>query len=201
MQSAILYPQDVRCPPQRARPVTPWVAQLIREDTEMRLQKGWYRWPAPGETIPYASPMVAAPQPSKGPQARRICADYTKLNKCAVETMHPVKNQEAARQRLRGGKKFCNLDMLKGYHQVKCTQRAQLLLACATPDGIVIPTTCPFGFHGLPAYFQHLMDDVVFAGLGDEGLTVYMDDINTACRDGHMARKGPTCAWRHGLRI
>ena len=168
---------------QRARPVTPWVAQLIREDTEMRLQKGWYRWPAPGETIPYASPMVAAPQPSKGPQARRICADYTKLNKCAVETMHPVKNQEAARQRLRGGKKFCNLDMLKGYHQVKCTQRAQLLLACATPDGIVIPTTCPFGFHGLPAYFQHLMDDVVFAGLGDEGLTVYMDDINTACRD------------------
>ena len=162
---------------QRARIVSPWIRDLIREDTEMRLEKGWYRKPEPGELIPYASPIVAAKQPQKGPNVRRICLDLTQVNRCAVETRHPVKNQKEVTRRLAGSRFFDQLDLIKGYHQVKLTERAAKLMAVATPDGIVIPVTCPFGFHGLPSYFQHLMSDVVFEGLEGYGLETFIDDI------------------------
>ena len=42
---------------------------------------------------------------------------------------------------------------------------APLRMAASTPDGIVIPVTAPFGFHGLPAQFQYLMTKHVFEGI------------------------------------
>ena len=75
--------------PSVCRPCSPWIADLIKQDTEKRLKSGFYR---PGSG-PYASPIVAAKQPAKGPDARRICVDYTRLNDCAEECRYPVKNQ------------------------------------------------------------------------------------------------------------
>ena len=46
----------------------------------MQLKNGWYK---EGES-PYGSPIVAARQPQKGPDARRICVNYGEVNKCAV---------------------------------------------------------------------------------------------------------------------
>ena len=73
------------------RHFAPWITKLIEEDVNMQLKNGWYK---EGES-PYGSPIVAARQPQKGPDARRICVDYGEVNKCAVETRYPVKNQEA----------------------------------------------------------------------------------------------------------
>ena len=42
---------------------------------------------------PYGSPMIAARQPQKGPDARRICADYNNKIKCAVEVRYPAENR------------------------------------------------------------------------------------------------------------
>ena len=57
--------------PRRLRPryVSPWINELICADTKMRIEKGWMRWPDSDEICPYASPIVAAKQPSKGPDA------------------------------------------------------------------------------------------------------------------------------------
>ena len=67
---------DIRPKRQACRPAAPWIQQLIEEDTAKRIELGWYRKPEPNEILPYASPIVAAKQPSKGPDARRICVDY-----------------------------------------------------------------------------------------------------------------------------
>ena len=160
------------------RPVSPWVRDLIKADTELRLSKGWCRLPEVGEVIKYASPIVAAKQPQKGPNVRRICVDLKQVNKCAEETRHPVKNQKETMQRLAGSNLFDNLDLYKGYNQLKLTKRAGLLMAASTPDGIVIPVTAPFGFHGLPAHFQYLMSKHVFEGIEGRGLETFIDDCN-----------------------
>ena len=162
----------------QARYVSPWINELIREDTAMRIQNGWVRWPRPDEICEYASPVVAAKQPQKGPDARRICADYRHINDCAKETRHPVKNQKEVMARLRLKTRFATFDLRKGYHQCKLTDRAAKLLAVATQDGLVIPITAPFGFHGLPAQFQYYISKLVLKELDGNGIESFIDDLN-----------------------
>ena len=139
---------------------------------------GWMRWPKPDEICEYASPVVAAKQPQKGPDARRICADYRHINDCAKETRHPVKNQKEVMARLRLKTRFATFDLRKGYHQCKLTDRAAKLLAVATQDGLVIPITAPFGFHGLPAQFQYYISKLVLKELDGNGIESFIDDLN-----------------------
>ena len=169
---------DMRPKRQPCRNVSPWIRELIKQDTQKRVELGWYRYPEPGEVLPYASPIVAAKQPSKGPDVRRICADYRQTNQCAEETRHPVKNQQAVLQRLKGKKRFCTFDLRKGFHQCRLTEFAAKLLAVITPDGLVIPITAPFGFHGLPAQFQYLVSKVVLEELDENGIESFIDDLN-----------------------
>jgi hypothetical protein len=159
--------------PSVCRPCSPWIADLIKQDTEKRLKSGFYR---PGSG-PYASPIVAARQPAKGPDARRICVDYTRLNDCAVECRYPVKNQAEVTARLAGSKYFCTLDLRSGYHQLKLTRKASRLMAAITPHGLFEPITAPFGLHGLPSHFQMLMSTLVFNGIETRGVETFVDDI------------------------
>jgi hypothetical protein len=158
--------RDLHPKPSVCRPCSPWIADLIKQDTDKRLKCGFYR---PGSG-PYASPIVAAKQPAKGPDARRVCVDYTRLNECAVECRYPVKNQAEVTARLAGSKYFCTLDLRSGYHQLKLTPKASRLMAAITPHGLFEPITAPFGLHGLPAHFQMLMSTQVFNGIETRGV-------------------------------
>ena len=174
---------DIRPKRQACRHVAPWIQKLIEEDTAKRIELGWYRRPEPDEILPFASPIVAAKQPSKGPDARRICVDYRAVNDCAEETRHPVKNQQDVLRRLKGKKRFGVVDLRKGYHQVKLTRRASVILAVITHHGIVIPVTAPFGFHGLPAQFQYYVSTVVLGELDGNGVEAFIDDLNINADD------------------
>ena len=121
---------------------------------------------------------MAAKQPSKGPDAWHICVDYRAVNDCAEETRHPMKNQQEVLRRLKGKKRFGIVDLRKGYHQVKLTKKASILLAVITHKGIVIPVTAPFGFHGLPAQFQYYISEVVLGELDGNGVEAFIDDLN-----------------------
>ena len=121
---------------------------------------------------------MAAKQPSRGPDARCICVNYRAVNECAEETWHPVKTQQDVLRRLKGKKRFGVVDLRKGYHQVKLTKRASVLLAVITHKGHVIPITAPFGFHGLPAQFQYCVLDVVLGELDGNGVEAFIDDLN-----------------------
>ena len=156
------------------RHVAPWINQLIKDDAEMRIKNGWMKW---GES-PYASAVVAAKQPAKGPNARRICADYKDINDCVVETRYPVKNQEEVTRRLAGSKSFSSLDFQKGFHQLPLTEFAQQLLAVVTSWGMLIPLTAPFGVHSLPSHFQYNVSQRVMHGLEGNGVETFVDDIN-----------------------
>ena len=79
--------------------------------------------------------------------------------------------------RLQGKRFFCTIDLRKGYHQIRLTDRAAKLLAVTTHVGLFLPTTAPFGFHGLPAYFQNLISNVVLSGLDGTVCHSLIDDI------------------------
>lgn len=172
-----LKDENDRPPRQSPRQVAPWIADLIKQDTDMRLKNGWYRRPKPHEVLDVSSPVVAAKQPSKGEHARRICVDVTKVNDKAKMHSWPVKNQQEVLRRIAGKKYFCKLDMLKGYHQVKLEDDAAKLLTVATPHGLFVPVTCPFGFHGLPAYFQQMISQNVLGDLDGHGVESFLDDM------------------------
>ena len=163
--------------PRKAKPrrFPPWISELIEQDARMRIKNGWYR----KGFSQYGSAVVAAKQPAKGPDARRICAHYCEVNDCAEEILYPVKNAEQVLAKLLGMKIFHSLDLYKGYHQVKLTEFAQELLAVVTEHGQYIPMTAPFGFHGLCSYFQWCMSEVVFEDIEGEGVETFIDDINT----------------------
>ena len=167
--------------PRKAKPrrFPPWISELIEEDAQMRIKHGWYK----KGFSPYGSAVVAAKQPAKGPDARRICAHYCEVNDCSEEILYPVKNAEQVLAKLRGMKIFHSLDLYKGYHQVKLTEFAQQLLAVVTEYGQYIPMTAPFGFHGLCSYFQWCMSEVVFEGLEGQGVETFIDDINAHGED------------------
>ena len=120
---------------------------MIRDDAEKRLKNGWYERGG-GR---FASPIVAAKQPNKGPDARRICADYREVNRCAEQCIYPTKNIKDVTKRLAGAKYFATADARSGYHQIRLTERAAELLCVITEDGLFTPKTAPFGLHGLPS--------------------------------------------------
>ena len=167
--------------PRKAKPrrFPPWISDLIEKDAQMRIQHGWYK----KGFSPYGSAVVAAKQPAKGPDARRICAHYCEVNDCSEEILYPVKNAEQVLAKLMGMKIFHSLDLYKGYHQVKLSKFAQQLLAVVTAFGQYIPMTAPFGFHGLCSYFQWCMSEVVFEELEGQGVETFIDDINAHGED------------------
>ena len=87
---------------------------------------------------------------------RRICADYGLVNGSTIEDMYPVKDQQQSTCCLAGTRLFNELNMWKGYNQVRLSEKASQLLAQVGPHGQLLPKTCPFGVHTLPAYFQYL---------------------------------------------
>ena len=139
---------EMRPKRQKVRPVSPWIRDLIWEDTERKLHNGYVNW----GTSEYSSALVAAKQPNKGPHARRIAVDYSEVNTVAEEIKSPVKNQQEVTARLAGSKVFSDLDAEKGFDQLRLTERAKLLLAIVTPHGQLVPETAGFGVHGVPAY-------------------------------------------------
>jgi hypothetical protein len=160
--------------PSLARRTAPWIRQLIRDDAEKRLKNGWYERGG-GR---FASPIVAAKQPNKGPDARRICADYREVNRCAEQCIYPTKNIKDVTKRLAGAKYFATADARSGYHQIRLTERAAELLCVITEDGLFTPKTAPFGLHGLPSYFQQVMSEIVFKDIETFGVETFLDDIN-----------------------
>ena len=89
-----------------------------------------------------------------------------------------MKNQQDVMRRLKGKSRFGVVDLRKGYHQVKLTRRASIILAVVTNQGIVIPVTAPFGFHGLPAQFQYYVSEVVLGELDGNGVGAFIDDLS-----------------------
>ncbi|XP_066958860.1 uncharacterized protein [Macrobrachium rosenbergii] len=66
------------------------------------------------------------------------------------------------------------IDLLKGYYQIKLTDRAKEISAFITPFGLFEYKVLPFGMTNAPSTFQRMVHEVI---RGLEGVYAYLDDI------------------------
>ena len=118
--------------------------------------------------------------PSKG------CVDYRAINKLlpkvqkansnakGVLSLVPLPKIDEIYARLQGTKYFTTLDMRMGYHHIALTKKSRAKSAFVSPLGKWEFVQCPFGLAQAPAYFQHLVNEVLVPFDFTFG---YLDDI------------------------
>ena len=136
---------------------------------------------------PWASPIVVVPKKSQHgePPKKRLCIDFRKINNLqqAVITegkskgclsLVPLPKIDEMYTKLKGAKFFSTIDLRSGYYHIALGKDSRAKMAFVTPFGKYEFLQVPFGLAQAPAYFQHLMNQVLdncsFA-------MTYLDDI------------------------
>ena len=136
---------------------------------------------------PWASPIVVVPKKSQHgePPKKRLCIDFRKINNLqqAVITegkskgclsLVPLPKIDEMYAKLKGAKFFSTIDLRSGYYHIALGKDSRAKTAFVTPFGKYEFLQVPFGLAQAPAYFQHLMNQVLdncsFA-------MTYLDDI------------------------
>ncbi|XP_068248784.1 uncharacterized protein [Palaemon carinicauda] len=122
-------------------------------------------------TSPWASPCILVP---KANGKLRLCTDYRRLNKVTIKNSFPLPRINDILDNISNSKILTQIDLLKGYYQVKLTPKAQSISAFVTPFGLFEYVVMPFGLSNAPATFQRLMAEVI---RDLPNVYVYLDDI------------------------
>ena len=105
----------------------------------------------------------------------RFCVDYCRLNEKTQVDAYPMLRIEDLVDQLGRAKVLTNLDLARGYWQVKVKELAREKTALTMPYGLYQFKVMPFGLNGAPVTFQRLMDKVM-RGI-EMYVGVYMDDV------------------------
>ena len=136
---------------------------------------------------PWASPIVVVPKKSqhREPPKKRLCIDFRKINNLqqAVITegkskgclsLVPLPKIDEMYAKLKGAKFFSTIDLRSGYYHIALGKDSRAKTTFVMPFGKYKFLQVPFGLAQAPAYFQHLMNQVLnncsFA-------MTYLDDI------------------------
>ena len=120
----------------------------------------------------WSSPCILVPKP---PTTKwRFVTDYRKVNSVTKGDSFPMPRVDDLIDRIGRAKYVTKFDLTKGYWQVPLTERAKLISAFCTPDGLFQYRVMPFGMKNSAATFQRLMNKVV---RGLVFVVVYLDDI------------------------
>jgi hypothetical protein len=106
----------------------------------------------------------------------RMCIDYSALNETLVGMQHPIPNIRELLDKLAGKKFLGKLDLRSGYHQFPIDADSQHLTAFRAGNNLYQFKRIPFGLKMAPAYFQHIMQDILGSLIG-RTCFVYLDDI------------------------
>ena len=123
---------------------------------------------------PWASPIVVVPKKSQHgePPKKRLCIDFRKINNLqqAVITegkskgclsLVPLPKIDGMYAKLKGAKFFSTIDLRSGYYHIALGKDSHAKTAFVTPFGKYEFLQVPFGLAQAPAYFQHLMNQVL----------------------------------------
>ena len=110
----------------------------------------------------------------------RMCVNYCELNSVTVPFSYPIPNLKDLLLFLKGKKIFSVLDNKLGYHQLNVEKQCQHLLAFQSQFGSFTFMRCPFGPSMLPAWYNFLMQTIVFTGLLYVVAVCYFDDAVVA---------------------
>ena len=136
---------------------------------------------------PWASPIVVVPKKSQPgePPKKRLCIDFRKINNLQQTvitegkskgclSLIPLPKIDEMYVKLKGAKFFSTIDLQSGYYHIALGKDSRAKTAFVTPFGKYEFLQVPFGLAQAPAYFQHLMNQVLdncsFA-------MTYLDDI------------------------
>ncbi|MGH0154427.1 UNVERIFIED_CONTAM: hypothetical protein FKN15_051127 [Acipenser sinensis] len=106
----------------------------------------------------WLSPVVMVPKPDG---TIRFCIDFRAVNEVSKFDAYPMSRIDEMIEKLGRAKFITMLDLTKGYWQVPLEENSKEKTAFSTPEGLFQFTVLPFGLHGAPATFQHLMNKVL----------------------------------------
>jgi hypothetical protein len=107
---------------------------------------------------------------------RRMCVDYTGLNKACPKVPYPLPRIDQIVDSTTGCETLSFLDAYSGHHQIKMKESDQLATSFITPFGMYCYTTMPFGLRNAGATYQRCMNHV-FGEHISRTVEAYVDDI------------------------
>jgi len=126
---------------------------------------------------PWSSNCFLVPQKNEdGGISYRMVMDYRKVNKVIRPFCYPLPKIDDILQKLKGARYISTLDLASGYHQCKLDEESKEKTAFITRDNLYQWNVMPFGIRTAPSAFSNLVA-LAFAGIIDEELAVYIDDI------------------------
>ncbi|XP_076040903.1 uncharacterized protein LOC143025315 [Oratosquilla oratoria] len=102
------------------------------------------------------------------------CVDYRRVNAVTEADGYPLPCIDDVIDDVGSARWVTKLDLLKGYYQVRLTERSRAISAFVTPEGLYEFSVLPFGLRNAPATFQRLMNRLT---AGMDGVRCYLDDI------------------------
>ena len=69
------------------------------------------------------------------------------------------------------------MDVFKGFHEIRCSDRARQLLRIICHLGVFEYLRMPFGIKNSPSHLQRMMDMIFRNELREGWLIIYIDDI------------------------
>jgi len=138
-----------------------------------RMRKYMYR-PSKSST---ASRILVADKST--PPFVRICGDYRPINKYIMIPQHQIPNIRQEIYKAFGTKRFINLDLANGYHNLVIDKEASEALALSTEWGLFEPKFMPEGIKSAPAEFQRIMREV-FEPMKDTVIVIW-DNLLVLC--------------------
>lgn len=120
----------------------------------------------------WSSPIVLVPKPDG---STRFCMDFRSLNSICKSDAYPIPRIDELVEKIGNSRYITTFDLTKGYWQVPLKESDKEKTAFVTPDGLYEFNVLPFGLHGAPATFQHLMNAVLREHQAFS--SAYLDDI------------------------
>ena len=155
----------------KGRRLTPQMLEKVKAQIEKMTRMGLIR-PAGGK---WSSAIVVVPKPNG---KIRIVADYRDLNLKTKRDGYGMQFINAILANF--GEKSINylttMDIVAGFHQIRCTDRASEKTAFVFPGGFYEYIFMPMGTKNSPAVFQRLMDNVL-RGMDARDVECYIDDV------------------------
>jgi hypothetical protein len=114
--------------------------------------------------------------PKKNTDVRRVCVDYTSLNKHCPKDPFLLPRIDQIIDSTTGCARLSFLDAYSGYNQIKLKKKDEEKIAFITPYDIFCYQVMPFGLKNAGATYQRIMQNCLGSQIG-RNIQVYIDDV------------------------
>jgi hypothetical protein len=114
--------------------------------------------------------------PKKNMDVRRVCVDYTSLNKHCPKDPFPLPRIDQIIESTVGCMRLSFLDAYSGYNKIKLKKEDEEKTAFITPYGVFCYQVMPFGLKNVGATYQMMIQNCLGSQIG-RNIQVYIDDV------------------------